>query len=190
MNDRYAVPCYNTWSFINNLFQDEEILEHYHQFFPALTQFLSAEFIKMELLKKIEIDFHTDTLLDNLDRFIVSRHTVEHSAELDRFKIQIKLLLWIHDYIYIHRKNFMMVQNDPNDYSRLAVYIWDKERIYHISASYDGKHHDYLGATYSCRAPNVGEFHTRGNDLPDGMFNHDTLDEIMKAILRLNVEVF
>jgi hypothetical protein len=192
VNNKYGVPCYNVWSFIRNLFKNNDIVEHYNEFFPVLTQFLSIENIKMELLKELEIDFHIDSLLSRLNDFIKFRDTVEHSAELERFKVLITFISWVHDYIYLY-KDFMIVLNDPNDYDRFCIDLWDKEHIYHISVVYssDERHyHNYLGMTYSCRQQCAGEYHTRGNDGPDGFFTKQQFDEIMKNILKLNIEVF
>jgi hypothetical protein len=41
----------------------------------------------------------------------------------------------------------------------------------------------YLGCVASSRIERAGENWTRGSDLPDGKFSHETFDEIMRAIV-------
>lgn len=66
----------------------------------------------------------------------------------------------------------------PDEY-RITIAIYTDRHRYSISASTK----NYLGCIAQTRKPRAGEDHTRGNDLPDGKFNRDTWDRIIRAIV-------
>ena len=61
--------------------------------------------------------------------------------------------------------------------------MYTAEHRYTIVAVVKQDGHTYLGCQASTRKPRAGEDHTRGNDLPDGGFNHDTWLKIVHAIV-------
>lgn len=68
---------------------------------------------------------------------------------------------------------------DENDTFYIARLFTEKYR-YSIVGRKDGS---YLGCTNSVRAPNPGEDWTKGNDLADGPFSKETLEQIKSDII-------
>jgi len=69
----------------------------------------------------------------------------------------------------VEMKKKIMFYTDNNKYSIVAI---DR-----------GEDAGYLGCQVSSRKPRAGEDWDRGNDLPDGLFNKKTLEQIKNAII-------
>ena len=70
----------------------------------------------------------------------------------------------------------------------LHISIYTDTHAYHISAKLSSGDNDgYLGCTVTNRKWRTGENWHRGNDLPDGPFNKNTFDEIVRAILAFEI---
>lgn len=52
----------------------------------------------------------------------------------------------------------------------------------------DAKKDDYLGCTTSCRKARPGETWTRGSDLPDGDYNEETFEKIVRKIVGYEIK--
>lgn len=71
---------------------------------------------------------------------------------------------------------------DGEDRRRYRIYT--NNHVYSINAVVKKGDSTYLGCGVSARKPRPGEKHTRGNDLPDGRFDHDTWLKIVHAVVR------
>ena len=73
--------------------------------------------------------------------------------------------------------------NDPkNDW--ITVNFYTDEHIYSIHVHWaDTMENSYLGSTVSSRKPRPGEVWRRGNDLPDGKYNEETWNNILRGII-------
>ena len=76
--------------------------------------------------------------------------------------------------------NWELVDDEPD---HLRVRIYTVTHRYFISAG-----PDYLGCIASTRAPRPGEDWTRGNDLADGKFNHETWVSILTDIVAYELQ--
>ena len=72
---------------------------------------------------------------------------------------------------------------DPNT---LHVVLFTEQTAYHFSARFDGR--TYLGCVAEARHYRPGETWTRGNDLPDGIFCRATWNNILRGILRYELQ--
>lgn len=61
--------------------------------------------------------------------------------------------------------------------------IFTEQYEYLIRARDDIEDDGYLGCIMSCRKMRAGEDWARGRDLPDGKFNRETWDSIVKSII-------
>ena len=61
--------------------------------------------------------------------------------------------------------------------------LYTSRHVYAISAVLKADGGTYLGCVMSDRMPEAGEEYTRGADLPDGKFNHNTWLAILYAII-------
>lgn len=102
-------------------------------------------------------------------------------------EIEPDLAHWLHTIIRGDGKNvdshILMYYND-ND-KRIRCFLYTNNNRYSINAVIpnDHKPNGYLGAGFSRRKPDVGEDWTRGADLPDGPFNKETFDAIIRKII-------
>lgn len=87
-----------------------------------------------------------------------------------------KWLKSIARYGNIHRT---MLLYKFNDQDRVAADFFTNDYKYSIHAA----RREYLGAYASCRKSRVGETWLRGSDLPDGKYNKETFDNIVKSIV-------
>lgn len=80
------------------------------------------------------------------------------------------------DYIYIDQEN-----------GRVEMMLYTNDHSYRISARPPKQRNKndkgYLGCQGGSRKPRAGEDWTRGNDLPDGFFCHETWVKILGAIV-------
>lgn len=101
------------------------------------------------------------------------------------------LVDWLSQYKYFAKKRVHVVKNEED---RFVIRLYTSDHCYQIVAKGDrvwaanipvlkGEHPAYLGCTASTRRPRPGEDWTRGNDLPDGRFNLQTLQSIIGAIV-------
>lgn len=76
-------------------------------------------------------------------------------------------------------------EGDPeNGYVlRKKVAFYTDEHKYFIMAMEEEKGNGYLGCIVDSRKPRAGETWTRGNDLPDGKFTKETLEQIKDKII-------
>lgn len=63
------------------------------------------------------------------------------------------------------------------------INFYTDHHIYHIVAIEREDEKGYLGCQVSARKRRAGEDWDRGNDLPDGPFNRETLEQIKNAII-------
>jgi hypothetical protein len=93
---------------------------------------------------------------------------------------------WIAELIYPGDKEKFIqiirhIEDEEQEIKEIAFYT--KSNKYRIFAN-DRKNKDgYLGCQVSARKSRAGEDWIRGNDLPDGKFNHDTWNLILKSII-------
>lgn len=98
-----------------------------------------------------------------------------------------QLKVWLNNLIYPGKyDDFVEVieyyKNDEQEDLRICFYT--EEHQYIIRAR-DVKNEDgYLACGVVCRKARPGEDWIRGNDLPDGPFNEDTWNNILKGIIR------
>lgn len=85
------------------------------------------------------------------------------------------LIGWLREFSYFSDKVIEIVVNTEE---LLRIKIYTNDNSYQIVAK---KH--YLGCQASTRKQRPGETHTRGSDLPDGVFNRRILVRIMGAIV-------
>lgn len=82
-------------------------------------------------------------------------------------------------------------QNDPDSCVRRQSYeIFTSDNVYHITAVERDlpNDHGYICCGVSRRMPWAGEDHTRGHDIHDGPFTRTTWDEIVRGIVRNELE--
>lgn len=80
-------------------------------------------------------------------------------------------------------------EGDGNFEMKKKVLFYTYNNQYCITAIDKGKQNKgYLGCTVSARKIRAGENWTRGNDLPDGPFNHKTLEQIKNRIIAYELE--
>jgi len=90
---------------------------------------------------------------------------------------------WIKNEIcpYGQFSDYVQITANSDSSSRTNVNLYSHDYCYHITCTEDS---NYLGISYSCRKPRAGEDWTRGNDLPDGLFNRKTWEKIKSAIIK------
>ena len=98
-------------------------------------------------------------------------------------EVKKQLLEWISKFKHIdktYNEDFCIKE----DKGKVKLTLYTDKNIYYIHA-YPPKDEDrgYLGAIYSCRKPRAGESWTRGGDLTDGDFNHETWVKILGDII-------
>ena len=96
---------------------------------------------------------------------------------------------WFKDLVYPGKvTDFIQhieLANSP-DYIRKKFCFYTEENVYYISAV-DREDGGYLGCTVMTRKERPGESWKRGNDLPDGPFNEETWNSIIRAIVRYEI---
>ena len=85
------------------------------------------------------------------------------------------LASWLKEYKFFAGKRVHVVINGSD---RLLLRLYTQRNCYTILAK-----EDYLGCTAFRRVFRPGEDWLRGNDLPDGNFSHETLEQILGAIV-------
>jgi len=88
------------------------------------------------------------------------------------------LISWVRVGKHFHYKEEDFIYID-GDYIRMTLFTYNNK--YSISAHIGN--HDYLGCTVSSRKPRAGETWTRGADLADGPFSHETWVRIIGDIV-------
>jgi hypothetical protein len=77
--------------------------------------------------------------------------------------------------------------NHGKDFTR--IHFFTADHVYSISIHWkDKKETSYLGCTVSTRKNRPGEIWNRGNDLPDGKYNDETWEEILRSIIRYEMK--
>jgi len=102
---------------------------------------------------------------------------------------------WLRDLIYPREvEDFIETiydggQGDPNgfEYKKKVAFYTDRYK-YYIVAIEKEKNNGYLGCQVESRKPRAGEDWHRGNDLADGGFNSQTLEQIKNSILAYELE--
>ena len=79
------------------------------------------------------------------------------------------------------------VKDEFQELKELAFYT-ETHKYYFVACDRD-KDDGYLGCQVSARKFRAGEDWIRGNDLPDGDFNEDTWNRIMKAIINYELVI-
>ncbi len=75
-------------------------------------------------------------------------------------------------------------QSQPGDYEyNVRFKLLTPRYEYTVVAIDRGKDDGYLGCGVSCREPREGEDWTRGRDLADGPFTHETWEKIVHDII-------
>jgi len=110
-----------------------------------------------------EIDEVLEHLLYQLKEWASTIY--QNATKIDRAIKVDKEKRWIHLVIFTH----------TNKYS-IGVHAKDTIK------------NSYLGCTARTRKPRVGETWTRGNDLPDGKFNIETWNDILRGIVRYEAQ--
>lgn len=85
----------------------------------------------------------------------------------------------------------MMLIYKPQDSDKnwIKVNFFTNEHIYSISVHWKNTMKEsYLGCTVSTRKPRPGETWSRGNDLPDGKYNDETWNKILRGIIRYELK--
>jgi hypothetical protein len=85
----------------------------------------------------------------------------------------------------------VMLISKPKDGDKnwVTVNFYTDEHVYSIHVHWaDTKENSYLGSTVSTRKNRPGECWNRGNDLPDGKYNDETWDDILKGIIRYEMK--
>jgi hypothetical protein len=72
---------------------------------------------------------------------------------------------------------------DDKNESKRRICFYTEEHQYFITAIDKPEGKNYLGCQVSTRKARAGEDWTRGNDLPDGLFNKETWKRIVYAIV-------
>ena len=66
----------------------------------------------------------------------------------------------------------------------IKIRVFSKDHAYHIHGQIQpDRDKTYLGCVMSNRAPEAGESHTRGSDLPDGQLTWETWNRILIGIV-------
>lgn len=101
---------------------------------------------------------------------------------------------WLEDLIYPEEiEDFVEVLYDgiegtADGYSiKKVVRFYTDHYRYRIVAIEREDDEGYLGCTTSVRKPRAGEDWTRGNDLPDGPFTKETLEQIKNKIIAYEI---
>jgi hypothetical protein len=82
---------------------------------------------------------------------------------------------WLENFTYFNQKAIDVVVN-CEDVLSIKIFTSIHNYNFRITST-------YLGCSASIRTPRTGEDWCRGNDLPDGEFNKETLVEILGAIM-------
>jgi hypothetical protein len=77
--------------------------------------------------------------------------------------------------------------NDGYEMKKTVSFFTDNYK-YQITAIERDPGNSYLGCQVSTRKPRAGEDWTRGNDLPDGELNRETLEQIKNRIIANELE--
>ena len=81
-------------------------------------------------------------------------------------------------------ENFVQWLEDDNLHTKVKFHLFTKDNCYRIVALSGRKdRNDYLGCVASSRKPRAGEDWTRGRDLADGKFCHETWQNIKNDII-------
>lgn len=92
-----------------------------------------------------------------------------------------RLVEWLGEFKYCYGKRIHVVVNTEEE---IRLRIYTARNCYAIHAhKTDGRWPIYFACEASTRAPRPGEDWTRGNDLPDGEFSKETLNQIMGSIV-------
>lgn len=71
----------------------------------------------------------------------------------------------------------------------IGVNFYTNDHVYSINVHWkDTMKDSYLGCTASTRKNRVGETWNRGSDLPDGKYNDETWNEILRGIIRYEMK--
>lgn len=90
--------------------------------------------------------------------------------------------LWLENRSY--QEDNPQIFIDHYEDQHIAVDLWTAEHHYAI---YVRPSKNYMGCIMYCRTQRAGENWLRMSDLPDGPFNKDTWDAIMRAIVRTSL---
>jgi hypothetical protein len=134
-------------------------------------------------------DSKMDALMEWLETNGMKNETDDNVSEMPIRKMYL-LDKWIEDLIFPGKtEDFIQVlkhyNNEDEEFREFNFYT--DEHRYRILAI-DRKTSDgYLGCQATARKMRAGEDWERGNDLPDGPFNEQTWNEILRSIIRYEV---
>lgn len=155
--------------------------------------------LKIKTMKKITKS-DNNASEQNFDRIstkydIKQKLEEKENAKLINFndlcKISPSFSVWLKDIIrYGNVDSIVLIYHYPSKINKFKCLFYTENYSYSITGS-EGKRGEsgYLGCISSCRKSRPGEFWTRGHDLPDGKFSHDTWIQILKAIIRNELKV-
>ncbi len=96
---------------------------------------------------------------------------------------------------FVDTKRSLLIANKKG---KISIRFYTERNVYFITAEF-GEYWDvrvqpatpddgYLGALVTCRAPEAGEWWSRGRDLADGPYSRATLENILLDIISYEIE--
>ena len=121
---------------------------------------------------------HEELLVEHYGGSRISLETLEFKC-IELFNLLKQVLIFKSD------RNRVLIINKPRERADYHIFLFTSAYEYRISVRTPKSDQDkgYLGCGVSSRMPRAGEWHTRGNDLPDGEFSEETWEDIIFRIV-------